>query len=478
MNARNGAASTSRANFVWSGPADGAQKIRPSDDAPAGTPPQKSPAEPARQDAAALQSLLGRQFGDGENADAANPAKTAVKPVTIASAPSHLKSRLIKSLAGLALVATVGWMPAQRLFEVSSVEAVVNARVVTFRAPINGIVDAGKSALRVGDTVSAGTSLGSLSNPRVDRNSMDNAEDRLRQAQDERTGLATKLNAYKSLRVNLESRLERFHANRLLLINAEIVEADARIASAAAIQKQAQNSLQRQTTLKGKGVLSLSAIDDATRDFEVAVAATNEAKARRAALSVELDALNSGSFFGDSYNDQPQSAQRIDEIDQSIAALEAEVITQDQRIVGARLALAREQQTLLQTSEAHIVAPAAGRIWQVLAAPGEQVVAGQQLGSVLDCSQVVVTAAVSEAVYNSLSVGMPAAFTFREGGPALPGRVLQLSGVASASSNFAIMPSALTKESYRVAVSVDGASPDGSCAVGRTGRVVFQTATN
>ncbi|MEP6564904.1 MAG: HlyD family efflux transporter periplasmic adaptor subunit [Mesorhizobium sp.] len=474
MNARNGAASTSRAIFVWNGSEDPAQKTQSHKDAPASAWPQTPSVEPARQDAAALQSLLDRQFSDGENIDAPAAAKTAVKPLAISPSPSHLKSRLLKSLAGLALVATVGWMPTERLFQVSSVEAVVNARVVTFRAPINGIVDANRTLLRAGQTVSAGAPLGSLSNPRVDRNGVNNAADRLQQAQDERTGLAAKLNAYKSLRANLESRLASFHANRLLLINAQIVEADARIASAAAIQKRAEAALRRQTTLKVKGVLSLSAIDDAIRDADVAAAATNEARARRAALAVEADALNGGSFFGDSYNDQPQSAQRIDEIDQSIASLQAEIITQDQRIVGDRATLAREQETLSLASEAHMVAPAAGRIWEILAAPGEQVVAGQELGSVLDCSQVVVTAAVSEAVYNSLSVGMPASFTFREGGPALPGRVSQLSGVASASSNFAILPSALTKESYRVAVAVDGASPDGSCAVGRTGRVVFQ----
>jgi hypothetical protein len=33
----------------------------------------------------------------------------------------------------------------------------------------------------------------------------------------------------------------------------------------------------------------------------------------------------------------------------------------------------------------------------------------------------------------------------------LPGKIVQLSGLAPASSNFAITPSALTKESYRVA---------------------------
>ena len=128
--------------------------------------------------------------------------------------------------------------------------------------------------------------------------------------------------------------------------------------------------------------------------------------------------------------------------------------------------------------EARLMAPVDGTVWEVLTAPGEQVTAGQPLFSLLNCSDAIVTATVSEAVYNTLSVGMPATFTYRQGGAALAGKVVQLSGVASASSHFAIMPSALTKESYRVAISVSKLASDGSCPVGRTGRVVFEPAAS
>jgi hypothetical protein len=85
-----------------------------------------------------------------------------------------------------------------------------------------------------------------------------------------------------------------------------------------------------------------------------------------------------------------------------------------------------------------------------------------------------VTAVVSESVYNSLTKGAPAAFRFREGGTPLKGKVILLSGMATASSDLAIMPEALTRESYRVTVSLDNPyASQGVCAIGRTGRVVF-----
>ena len=46
--------------------------------------------------------------------------------------------------------------------------------------------------------------------------------------------------------------------------------------------------------------------------------------------------------------------------------------------------------------------------------------------------------------------------------------------LATASSEFAITPAALTLEAYRVTVSLDNPyAIKGICAVGRTGRVVF-----
>lgn len=436
--------------------------------------PQTVPAAPdelPRQDASALQMLLVDRFGGANSTEAgagAESAETAHVP------PSHFKSRLIKSAVGLALVAAVGWMPAQRLFQVSSVEAVVNARLVTVRAPINGIVAVGAVPLQVGDALSPGKPLLVIENPRIDRSAINAAIDRLQQARDDRRALEIRLDSQKSLQRDLQARIEAFRSNRVRLIDAQINEAEARLASALAIESRAGANLDRHTKLTGQGFLSTATADDTRRDMQIAKAGADEARARMAALAVEADALRAGQFFGDSYNDEPQSAHRLDEVNQTIATLEGEIALQDRRTASAEEALRRAQEAFSVASEAQLVAPVNGQLWEVLTAPGEQVVEGQDLARLLDCGKTVVTAAVSESVYNGLSLGMPASFTFTEGGAALAGRVVQLSGVSPASSNFAIMPSALTKESYRVAVAVEGVSQSGSCEVGRTGRVVFE----
>jgi hypothetical protein len=45
--------------------------------------------------------------------------------------------------------------------------------------------------------------------------------------------------------------------------------------------------------------------------------------------------------------------------------------------------------------------------------------------------------------------------------------------MAGASSNYAIDPSALVQQPYRVTVAVPALAGSGDCAIGRTGRVLF-----
>ena len=121
-----------------------------------------------------------------------------------------------------------------------------------------------------------------------------------------------------------------------------------------------------------------------------------------------------------------------------------------------------------------VALPVSGRVWEVLTAPGEQVTRGQDLIRLLDCSSAVVTANVSESVYNRLQVGSPVTFRPSTGGEDFAGTVVNLTGIAGAPANFAILPSTLVKESYHVTVAVPQIAESGECGVGRTGRVIFE----
>jgi multidrug resistance efflux pump len=356
------------------------------------------------------------------------------------------------------------------MLQSSSVEAVINARLVALRAPIEGSIEA-KAMPSAGSAVAAYQILSPSGNERAER------------------GASTRC-ARRSADCRTERRRRRPTRRRRAAI--EAVAAQLGNSSAAAPPGWKRNSppststspsrrcaatrrqkLTRGLALAHGNAISDVALGDTQRAARIADETLAAAKLRREQAAIELRAMAAGSYLGDSYNDRPQSAQKLEAVETLAADLEAELHTRDLRLARLTKELAAVTQRFELEAAVAIAAPVEARIWELLAFPGEQVMRGQDLVRLLDCSGAVVTAAVSEDVYNTLHSGMPARFTARGGGGELEGVIVNLTGLAGASSNYAIEPSALTKEPYRVTVAVPGVAGGAGCDIGRTGRVLF-----
>lgn len=423
---------------------------------------------PAPTGVRALQGLLHERFDPAAAHDEDQAPEAAAE-----SAPSRRWSRIVKSAIALALLLAAGWMPAQRLFQVSSVEALVNARLVTLRAPIEGVISLDPAIRHAGAPAANQARLFTISNARADNGAITRIETELQDAAARREETGARLAFLSRIEASLAQQVADFRTFRLAQLEARLAELDAAVAAADASLAIQQAETGRYERLHSAGHLPQAGLDKARLSLRLAGEARNETKAHRDGAAVELDAIRQGLFVGDSYNDQPRSMQRLDEIRIEMTRLTAERASQQARIATLERALAAKREEFALLNSASIASPIDGQIWEVLTASGEQVVRGQELVRILDCASPVVTAAVSEAVYNQLSIGAPARFTFRDGGQSHAGRVVQLSGIASAPANLAIEPSALTREPYRVTVSVPGVGAAGGCFVGRTGRVVF-----
>jgi multidrug resistance efflux pump len=381
--------------------------------------------------------------------------------------------KLLKSALGLAVVIVVGWGPAQRLMQTTSVEAIVNARLVTLRTPIEGRVAPALAKLAIGASVAPGTPLLRVVNPRADRSRLDELRRLIERLDHERPVLVAKLESARMLRAEFVAQTRLFQEGRIRQLEARIAEIRSEIAVATARREEAADVLQRTEALAAKGFQTRASLNRARREQEIAEQLIIAAQQRDRAAQVELEAARAGTFVGDSYNDRPRSSQRADELQQQVAELSAELRQSDARATLLKAELVEENARFADLAEATISAPSNGRVWEVLTAPGEQVNRGQDLLRMLDCSTAVVTATVSESVYNRLQMGAPARFRFREGGEELEGYIIQLTGVAEAPANLAIAPSSLIKEAYRVTVYVPALAQSPRCHLGRTGRVVF-----
>jgi multidrug resistance efflux pump len=409
--------------------------------------------------------------------------KPAKKPTEIGSEPASAArarppsrawtGKLLKVGIGLALVVVFGWMPLQTLLVASSVEAVVNSRIVTVRSPIDGVVAAAPHDSSAWSGAKGAPVL-RIVDDKADRRRLDELRSQLGNLEDERPSLVARLDLTQASLDDLNKQTQQFADGRIRQLNARIAALNHDFAAASARPEEADAALIRAGALIKSGSVTLAESGRLQRDKTVA--AENEAAARQRIeeASIELAAANQGLFLGDSYNDRPDSAQRAQEKQMRAGDLRGELRTRDAQIARLRADIADEATRYMTRSDVEVALPVSGRVWEVLTAPGEHVSRGQDLLRLLDCASAVVTANVSESIYNRLQVGSPVTFRPSAGGDGYAGTIVNLTGAAGAPANFAILPSTLAKEAYHVTVAVPQIAESAECGVGRTGRVIFE----
>ncbi|MEJ1937953.1 hypothetical protein WDZ92_47785, partial [Nostoc sp. NIES-2111] len=269
----------------------------------------------------------------------------------------------------------------------------VNARLVTVRAPIEGRLAITGQPLASLAATEPGRTVLRIENPRADRARLDDLARELARADDDRPALDRRIERVRGELARLQGQVEEFRQGRIRQLEARIAELDSTIAGNEAQVREADATLARGQTLSKTGATSIAELERARRDRDVSLALKSAGERRRDSLRVELDAARRGVFIGDSYNDRPQSAQRAEEVAEKLAALEDERAALDLREKRLRTEVESEAERYNARSSVEVPLPT-GRVWEVLAAPGEEVGRRQDLLRVLDCGHALVTATV------------------------------------------------------------------------------------
>jgi|SRR5580700_1636065 multidrug resistance efflux pump len=393
-------------------------------------------------------------------------------PAGLAGIPTYSLpwGRLVKFGVGAALLSIGALTTYQQVVVRVSREAVINARVVSIRAPMDGIVKAAASA--PGTAVRSGMAIGQIEDPNPDDARSFQLQLDLKATERERDALSRRLDDLQRARAEANMQAESFQLGRVRQDELRVDEARASVAAATAREQDATAVVTRGAALHENGYMADAAYERAYHAKEAAQQETIAARKRLDALTVELEAARNGTYLGDNYNDVPSSVQRAREltvrIDETKASLD-ELIQKDETITAQ---LTAERTRLAARSSAALTAPIDGNLWTVQAAAGEYVRKGQELFTVLDCSTVAVTASVSERDYNELRLGEPVRFRVAGTGREYSGRITKL-GLTSTGRSFAISPE---ERRQQVAVQLFDLPESGSdsCAVGRTGEIVFE----
>ncbi len=385
--------------------------------------------------------------------------------------------RAVKLAAGLLLAAGGAYVIVGEQMAGVSADAVINAQVVTVRAPVDG--ELALQVRNLGARLGAGEAIGRVEDPRPDETRLVDLRRMLAMAEADLGRLLDLTRALVASRAVLEGQAADYARGRVRQLEERLAEARAALEGTQSRLREADATLRRANDLSRSGVQTVADCNRARSGFEVGTQEVEAARHRVRYLTIELDAAQRGVFLGDSYNDAPSSTQRLREIDQRLGELSADVRERNRRIALLEGQVNEERVRLARFREARLASPVPGVLWEVMTGSGEYVRRAQDVARLVDCTTTVVTASVRESVYNRLRVGDPARFRPLGDGRVYEGTVARLagSGAETIYRSLAIGPSAEHLKRYDVAMVFPAlaAEPDLGCAVGRTGRAAFTT---
>ncbi|CAN7659501.1 HlyD family efflux transporter periplasmic adaptor subunit [Bosea sp. LjRoot9] len=383
--------------------------------------------------------------------------------------------KVLRILVGVVLLLGGLFVLVGEYFAGTSADATINARINVIRAPIEGQVSL--AVRSIGARVNAGELVADIADERFDTARLLDLERDRDNQQIELKRVATQKAALSLARAGFATQLADYQKGRVSQIEARIAEGRAAQDAALARLREADGALKRANDLSSRGVQTAANLERARAAQDVAQQDLESARQRSNYLATELASARGGVFIGDSYNDAPFSSQRVRELDLRLAELAAEQEQIEARAAQFERQIRAERVRVSRLTSATLNARVAGMAWDFLVDDGEYARRGQDLVKLVDCRSLVVTASVTEALYDSLSIGTAVQFRLFGDDRIFGGTITRLggSGAATLYANLAVGPSAEHLERFDVTINVPelASQPDLSCAIGRTGRVIF-----
>jgi multidrug resistance efflux pump len=384
--------------------------------------------------------------------------------------------RWIRILAGIALLAIAFCsLGPQFLFRVTR-EARINARVIPVYAPIEGQVVVAPPA--PGTPLTHGDIATIISNPALDRG-------RYEQMATERAMLTARINAADRqltelavLQREFGERLERFRVANLRRAELRVREAQAALEVATSVATERSDEADRKKNLGSDGVASPAAVVSARRAAEQAAVEATRLRVTAERLAHEHAALGEGVLVGEERDDVPYTQQRVDELRLRAVEIVARRREDAARLAALSRAIAAERRRLDRLAGAAVRAPSTGILWQALVVEGTSVGPTTELFTLIDCTELVVTAKFPERYFDSILPGQRARVQLLGGGN-LEAVVESVRGldVSSAEDRFAARMMDLAEGEFLVTLRLDAGELRGRkaafCQVGRSVEVVL-----
>ena len=201
------------------------------------------------------------------------------------------------------------WALIPLFIDVRSIQAVVNAPIVTLRSPIDGTVTF-QCQTACGANAGANSLLFDVKNPLADDGRLDVLKDEQALLEARIEGLGQQLAGLNDLRENLLVSAHKYKEARLRTLELERDGATSLVKAAEAIEKQRENEKDMYVRLQPSGAKSAQEVDAARYTAEAALHTAAQAQKKAESLEEQIRALHDGVHVGenDGRNDLPYSA--------------------------------------------------------------------------------------------------------------------------------------------------------------------------
>ena len=323
------------------------------------------------------------------------PTRTADDP-TLSAIPSRrpvsgaFVLRLVVLL--LALLA-VGAYVSNRILQPASLQGVVNAPMVTLRAPIDGKLIRGGAM--VGEVVTPGADMFVIRDPRVDLHRQRELQTRQTNAIQRVAALDRILADLELLSTELRGRAVSYAAAEQARLQGLATGQDIAIANAQSALDFAREQETRARFLVRVGTAVEQRLDDAVRTRLIAQANFDRAVADRNSTIVALDAARQQIFTAPGVGGAGYAQQKQDEVEIRRLELTYQRSVARDEATGLQHDIDAETDHVAALREVAVPASVGGVISAVYVSAGTELVRGNPLADVMDCAALYIEATVS-----------------------------------------------------------------------------------
>src|SRR5262249_59364520 len=161
-----------------------------------------------------------------------------------------------------------------------------NARVVSLRAPIDGILEGPFRFPGIGAQMHAGVPVMRISNPRADQSRLDDLGRLIDQIEGERIAIQGRLVRLRQLHEQILQQADAFQNGRIKELEARAMDLQAQAAGAQASRIEAASALARMKSLANSGIQTKAAMERAQRD--AIITAETERGSKHPVIAVDI----------------------------------------------------------------------------------------------------------------------------------------------------------------------------------------------